>query len=148
MSERNAHWRANSRTGGFTPESPEIQTFESGISRGSTTFAITPAYRISAPFRTHRRTTKTNARAYPEGQTLGQTANFRQTAPEIHVSPGFAAYRGPPPRSHASSFSIDNSSPRSVPELFAVPAGSSKMECAVRQADNRHGRSEERRVGK
>src|ERR1035438_3710826 len=37
----------------------------------------------------------TNARAYPEGQTLGQTANFRQTAPEIHVSPGFAAYRGP-----------------------------------------------------
>jgi uncharacterized protein (DUF2062 family) len=30
-------------------------------------------------------------RAYPAGQTLGQTANFRQTAPEIHVSPGFAA---------------------------------------------------------
>src|SRR5450759_3475572 len=27
---------------------------------------------------------------YP-GQTLGQTANFRQTAPEIGVSPGFAA---------------------------------------------------------
>ena len=24
-----------------------------------------------------------------EGQTLGQTANFRQKAPEIHVSPGF-----------------------------------------------------------
>jgi hypothetical protein len=32
----------------------------------------------------------TDARAYPAGQTLGQTANFRQTAPEIHVSPGFA----------------------------------------------------------
>src|ERR1019366_1857027 len=27
----------------------------------------------------------------PAGQTLGQTANFRQTASEIHVSPGFAA---------------------------------------------------------
>jgi hypothetical protein len=27
---------------------------------------------------------------YPAGQTLGQTANFRQSAPEIHVSPGFA----------------------------------------------------------
>src|ERR1017187_4755859 len=34
----------------------------------------------------------TNARTYPAGQTLGQTANFRQTAPEIHVSPGFAAH--------------------------------------------------------
>src|ERR1039457_5507938 len=34
----------------------------------------------------------TNAQAYPAGQTLGQTANFRQTAPEIHVSPGFAAH--------------------------------------------------------
>jgi hypothetical protein len=28
---------------------------------------------------------------YPVGQTLGQTANFRQTAPEIGVSPGFAS---------------------------------------------------------
>jgi hypothetical protein len=28
---------------------------------------------------------------YPAGQTLGQTANLRQTAPEIHVTPGFAA---------------------------------------------------------
>jgi hypothetical protein len=27
--------------------------------------------------------------AFPAGQTLGQTANFRQTAPEIGVSPGF-----------------------------------------------------------
>ena len=35
--------------------------------------------------------------AFPMGQTLGQTANFRQTAPKIGVSPGFAAYRGPPP---------------------------------------------------
>src|SRR5664279_1356425 len=34
---------------------------------------------------------------YPAGQTLGQTANFRQTAPEIHVSPGFAACFRPPP---------------------------------------------------
>src|ERR1035441_5659335 len=33
----------------------------------------------------------TDAETYPAGQTLGQTANFRQTAPEIHVSPGFAA---------------------------------------------------------
>jgi hypothetical protein len=33
----------------------------------------------------------TNARTFPAGQTQGQTANFRQTAPEIHVSPGFAA---------------------------------------------------------
>ena len=29
----------------------------------------------------------TNAGTYPARQTLGQTANFRQTAPEIHVSP-------------------------------------------------------------
>jgi hypothetical protein len=32
------------------------------------------------------------------GQTLGQTANFRQTAPEIHVSPGFAAHSYPAPQ--------------------------------------------------
>jgi hypothetical protein len=34
--------------------------------------------------------------AYPVGQSLGQTANFLQTAQEIHVSPGFAAYFGQP----------------------------------------------------
>src|ERR1017187_9845770 len=34
-------------------------------------------------------------RVYPAGQTLGQTANFRQTAPEIHVSPGFAVPEQP-----------------------------------------------------
>jgi len=45
----------------------------------------------------------TNARAYPAGQTLGQTANFRQTAPKIHVSPGFAAYFGPPPPKRIST---------------------------------------------
>src|ERR1035437_5855248 len=39
----------------------------------------------------------TNARAYPAGQTLGPTANFRQNAPKIHVSPGVAAYFGPTP---------------------------------------------------
>src|ERR1035437_2848640 len=45
----------------------------------------------------------TNARAYPAGQTLGQTANFRQTAPKIHVSPGCAAYFGPPPPKRIST---------------------------------------------
>jgi hypothetical protein len=39
----------------------------------------------------NRLASTTNAETYPAGQTLGQTANFRQTAPEIHVSPGFAA---------------------------------------------------------
>src|ERR1035441_9843389 len=33
------------------------------------------------------------ARLRSRGQTLGQTANSRQKAPEIHVSPGFAAHR-------------------------------------------------------
>ena len=45
----------------------------------------------------------TNARAYPAGQTLGQTANFRQTAPEIHVSPGFAAHFCPAPPKRLST---------------------------------------------
>jgi hypothetical protein len=36
-------------------------------------------------------TAATSQGGYPAGQTLGQTANFRQSAPEIHVSPGFAA---------------------------------------------------------
>ena len=31
------------------------------------------------------------SRGGPAGQTLGQTGNFRQSAPEIHVSPGIAA---------------------------------------------------------
>src|ERR1035438_1858051 len=38
---------------------------------------------------------RANARAYAVGQTLGQTANFRQSAPEIHVSPGFGLQRLP-----------------------------------------------------
>src|SRR5450759_1326847 len=41
--------------------------------------------------------------AYPVGQTLGQTANFRQTAPEIHVSPGFAAHSYPAPPKRLST---------------------------------------------
>ena len=35
------------------------------------------------------------------------------------------------------SVSIDNSSPACVPDFSAVPAGSSRIECAVRQADSR-----------
>src|ERR1017187_10488612 len=34
----------------------------------------------------------TNGGAYPAGQTLVQSPNFRQTAPEIRGCPGFAAY--------------------------------------------------------
>src|ERR1035441_6239571 len=45
----------------------------------------------------------TNARAHPSGQTLGQTANFRQTAPEIHVSPGLAAHFCPAPPKRLSA---------------------------------------------
>src|ERR1039457_483475 len=37
----------------------------------------------------------TAPRLYPAGQTLGQTAKFRQTAPEIGVSPGFATHFRP-----------------------------------------------------
>src|ERR1017187_9072578 len=36
----------------------------------------------------------TLGRSVSRGQCLGQTANFRQTAPEIGVSPGIAKYRG------------------------------------------------------
>ena len=38
---------------------------------------------------------------------------------------------------HAFNFSSDNSSPGTVPDFSTVPAGNSKIECAVRQADNR-----------
>jgi hypothetical protein len=38
--------------------------------------------------------------AHPAGQTLGQTANFLQTAKETHVSPGFAAHSRSDWKSH------------------------------------------------
>ena len=38
---------------------------------------------------------------------------------------------------HAFNSSSDNSSPGTVRDFSTVPAGNSKIECAVRQADNR-----------
>ena len=64
------------------------------------------------------------------GQTLGQTANFRQTAPEIDVSPGFAAHRGPPtPKTvkHASRTNLVHNgvmrmAKRAVRQSVSLPA--------------------------
>src|ERR1035441_8076081 len=72
----------------------------------------------------------TAPRLYPAGQTLGQTAKFRQTTPEIGVSPGFATHFRPAcpktvkdPRSgslwcrHSSSCILD--SPRDTRRTYA-----------------------------
>src|ERR1019366_9071841 len=64
---------------------------------------------------------ETNERAAcPVRQTLGQTAKFRQTGPEIGVRPGFAAYFGTPAPKRLSALRVP------MPRLWAawrVPSG-------------------------
>src|ERR1035441_10207509 len=105
--------------------------------------------------------------ACPVGRTLGQTAKFRQTAPEIGVSPGFATHFRPalpktvkhPPRRPviASVLSMMRRSLLVLSFCFplvppAVAGGPVERMLgffdSLRKAGAEQARSEERRVGK